>query len=84
MEKFKNTHPHSEYQPSSDLLENLPDYQGGPGRHKCPACAYEAGFRDGILEGIRRAQAALQQHYEREQKGGDPKHPYGTQEVRRP
>ncbi|HCE1808706.1 hypothetical protein ACEV94_22875 [Vibrio parahaemolyticus] len=26
----------------------LPLYQGGKGRHKCAACAYEEGYRQGL------------------------------------
>lgn len=29
-------------------FEALPDDQGGDGRHKCAACAYERGYRDGL------------------------------------
>lgn len=29
------------------ILEQLPEDQGGPGRHKCAGCAYERGFEDG-------------------------------------
>lgn len=29
-------------------FETLPDSQGGPGRHKCAACAYDKGHRDGL------------------------------------
>lgn len=32
------------------LIEKLPDNQGGPGRHKCVTCAYEAGVRTGKLQ----------------------------------
>lgn len=27
---------------------NLPDDQGGKGRHKCAGCAYEKGYQDGL------------------------------------
>jgi hypothetical protein len=30
------------------IFSNLPDSQADDGRHKCAACAYEAGFMDGI------------------------------------
>ena len=33
------------YHPS---LEDLPDSQGGPGRHKCAGCAFELGYDDGF------------------------------------
>lgn len=29
-------------------FNNLPDDQGGKGRHKCAGFAYEKGFRDGL------------------------------------
>ena len=29
-------------------LHNLPENQGGPGRHKCAGCAYERGYDDAI------------------------------------
>ncbi len=29
------------------MFENLPDHQGGAGRHKCAGCAYEAGWEAG-------------------------------------
>lgn len=43
-----------------DALESkinlLPKYEGSNWfRHKCPFCAYEAGFSEGIEEGKRRA-----------------------------
>lgn len=27
---------------------NLPEDQGGHGRHRCAGCAYEKGYRDGL------------------------------------
>lgn len=36
-----------------DLLAMLPISQGGPGRHKCAACAFEEGYDDGI-KGVKR------------------------------
>lgn len=41
---------HSEIQP---LLAMLPNSQGGPGRHKCAACAFEEGYEDG-MKGVKR------------------------------
>ena len=32
------------------IMENFPDDQGGKGRHKCAACAYEAGKKDGLKQ----------------------------------
>ena len=29
-------------------MESLPFDQGGIGRHKCAACAYEQGYQDGL------------------------------------
>ena len=29
------------------IMQELPDDQGGIGRHKCAACAYEQGYQDG-------------------------------------
>ena len=31
-----------------DIMEMLPVDQGGIGRHKCAACAYEQGYKDGM------------------------------------
>ena len=31
-----------------DCMRSLPLNQSGEGRHKCPYCAYEAGYRDGM------------------------------------
>ena len=34
-----------------EVFKNLPDDQGGTGRHKCAGCAYEIGYKAGrILE----------------------------------
>lgn len=33
----------------TSLLQSLPDYQGGVGRHKCTICAFKNGFTDGII-----------------------------------
>ena len=30
------------------MLSDLPDDQGGQGRHKCAGCAYEKGFNSGV------------------------------------
>ncbi|MDE5571889.1 MAG: hypothetical protein K2I86_07580 [Prevotella sp.] len=54
-------------------MSTLPIDQGGVGRHKCAACAYEQGFRDGkehkesidlasILEDLEESQAMAQRH----------------------
>ncbi len=34
-----------------EVLENLPNSQGGTGRHKCCICAYQIGFKEGFEEG---------------------------------
>lgn len=34
-------------------LSNLPDAQSGAGRHKCPGCAYELGYQDGLNHNIK-------------------------------
>jgi hypothetical protein len=39
-----------------NIWDSLPDSQAGPQRHKCAACAYEEGIR----EGVRRAQRAIE------------------------
>lgn len=31
-----------------DVLENLPNYQGKTGRHKCVVGAYHAGIKEGL------------------------------------
>lgn len=57
----------------SDIMEGLPIEQGGVGRHKCAACAYEKGVFDGysrtqlidintILEVLPISQAGSQRH----------------------
>ncbi len=51
----------------------LPYDQGGKGRHKCAACAYEQGYNDGLtlkecinidnlLDNLEDSQAAAQRH----------------------
>jgi hypothetical protein len=32
----------------SKVVDDLPVYQGSAARHKCPICAYEKGFEDGL------------------------------------
>lgn len=41
---------HSDIQ---NLLATLPNSQGGPGRHKCAACAFDEGYADG-MKGVKR------------------------------
>lgn len=61
---------HSEVQ---NIMESLPLDQGGKGRHKCAACAYESGFRVGyqlqeeiditnVLDSLEESQAQGQRH----------------------
>lgn len=55
------------------IMESLPIDQGGDGRHKCAACAYEQGFLDGqnmvlqidlnrLLDSLEDSQAKNQRH----------------------
>lgn len=55
------------------IMAALPVDQGGWGRHKCAACAYEQGFQDGlnhvekidlekILKSLPDSQSAAQRH----------------------
>lgn len=61
---------HSDIQ---NKMSQLPYDQGGRGRHKCAACAYERGYQDGlnhvevinlsqILDNLEESQAAAQRH----------------------
>jgi len=34
----------------NDIFNNLPDDQGGSGRHRCAGCAYDRGYQDGLLK----------------------------------
>ena len=56
-----------------NIMKLLPTDQGGIGRHKCAACAYEAGYRagyelngsltiDNVLAGLEESQARAQRH----------------------
>lgn len=56
-----------------NIMAALPVDQGGRGRHKCAACAYEEGYRLGlqmsenfnigsILDGLEESQAQSQRH----------------------
>ena len=56
-----------------NIMSTLPVDQGGKGRHKCAACAYEQGYRDGmalreqidlgaILDNLEESQAKEQRH----------------------
>ena len=55
------------------IMATLPTDQGGIGRHKCAACAYEAGFQagydlngnlniDDVLDNLEESQAGAQRH----------------------
>lgn len=57
----------------SDIMNSIPADQGGVGRHKCAACAYEAGYKAGynlngnlninsVLENLEESQAGAQRH----------------------
>ncbi len=61
---------HSDIQ---DIMKVMPDDQGGDGRHKCAACAYEKGYQDGlhrkqlidiegVLDSLAESQAKAQRH----------------------
>lgn len=61
---------HSQIQ---EIMDALPIDQGGVGRHKCAACAYEAGFKAGynlestididkVLFSLEESQAKAQRH----------------------
>ena len=61
------------HQDVQNLMEELPLDQGGKGRHKCAACAYEAGYEDGLqqkeninlsrlFDSLEESQAAAQRH----------------------
>lgn len=64
------TKDHSRIQ---EIMANLPTDQGGVGRHKCAACAYEEGFMSGynlyenlsidsVLLRLDESQAGAQRH----------------------
>ena len=55
------------------IMLSLPTDQGGVGRHKCAACAYEAGYQagysldgslsiDNVLMSLEESQAGAQRH----------------------
>lgn len=61
---------HSQIQ---EIMETLPADQGGVGRHKCAACAYEAGYNagynlndalsvDSVFATLEESQAKAQRH----------------------
>ena len=41
------------------VMSNLPANQAGAGRHKCPYCAYRAGYSDGYTAALKDAKAAI-------------------------
>lgn len=62
-----------EHSAIQEIMKDLPVDQGGKGRYKCAACAYEQGFRDGyslreqinlvyLLDGLDESQAKEQRH----------------------
>lgn len=57
----------------SKIMNSIPTDQEGIGRHKCAACAYEAGYEtgynlngnlniDSVLENLEESQAGAQRH----------------------
>lgn len=57
------------HQDLKELMDLLPTDQGGVGRHKCAACAYEAGYNldgslriDTVLSSLEESQAGAQRH----------------------
>lgn len=55
------------------IMAKLPDDQGGIGRHKCAACAYEVGYKDwlqqkenidltDLFDSLEESQAGAQRH----------------------
>jgi hypothetical protein len=61
------------HQSLQGIMEQFPFDQGGKGRHKCAACAYEAGYQDGLqqeeninlsqlFDSLEESQAAAQRH----------------------
>jgi hypothetical protein len=44
-------------------IEQLPENQGGTGRHKCTVCAYDQGFRDGMEAAQKAIAAALNERW---------------------
>jgi hypothetical protein len=61
------------HQVLQEKMELLPFDQGGKGRHKCAACAYKAGYQDGLqqkesinlsqlFDSLEDSQAAAQRH----------------------
>ncbi|MBF1471726.1 MAG: hypothetical protein HXN66_09950 [Prevotella pallens] len=57
----------------SEIMNSIPTDQGGVGRHKCAACAYEIGYNAGynlngdlniksVLQNLEESQAGAQRH----------------------
>ncbi len=38
-----------------DIMRTLPENQAGAGRHKCPYCAFERGYKRGVEHGRKKA-----------------------------
>lgn len=41
------------------VFEELPENQGGEGRHLCAGCAYDEGYKDGLEEREKRSLSEL-------------------------
>lgn len=62
-----------EHENVQSIMEELSLDQGGVGRHKCAACAYERGYQDGlqrkenidltsVIDSLEESQAKAQRH----------------------
>ena len=62
-----------DYSKIQEIMDTLPIDQGGVGRHKCAACAYELGYTNGrnkvmvlnidnVLQSLDDSQAGSQRH----------------------
>ena len=43
-----------------EMLDNLPENQSGPGRHKCAICAYNEGFEAGKKHALETERKSLE------------------------
>ncbi|WP_159801544.1 hypothetical protein [Flavobacterium sp. MK4S-17] len=60
----KKEHSHTD-----TIVEELPIDQGGVGRHKCASCAYEAGYKYGLLRAENINLESILDNIEESQKG---------------
>lgn len=51
-EKHAGKHNEVRRTPLDKMMSSLPENQSGGGRHKCPYCAYERGFEDGLKSAV--------------------------------